>query len=191
MAKDCKIFEEALAMIIGSPEWCKAVEENKTNPRPQIEVHSGLPVPDLWANFLANEKMTPKAVGPENIMILVDFCNRLAVIRGPRVTPYKLKQESRRFLCQKAMEWGIDLPAMCKIGRGLLDAWLLVYKELFGGVYGTAAFKEAVRRNVVTRLSKERDATKPVPPHVQREMDRFLNPATRHDLTEGTTDGGT
>ena len=171
-------------MIIGSPEWCEAVEQNK---RTQIEVHSGTPVPDLWANFLANEKMTPKAVGPENIMVLVDFCNRLAEIRGPRIKEYKLKLESRRFVCQKAMEWGIDLPSMCKIGRGLLDAWLIVYKEVYGGVYGTAAFKEAVRRNVVTKLCKERDA-KPIPEHVRREMERFLNPATRHDLTEGTTD---
>lgn len=171
-------------MIIGSPEWCAAVEENKANPRPQIEIHSNKPVPDLWGHFLANEKMTPKAVGPENVMVLVDFCNRLAEIRGPCVTPYKLKQESRRFICQKAMEWGIDLPAMCKIGRGLLDAWLIVYKETYGGVYGTAAFREAIRRNVVTKLSKIRDAAKPVPPHVQAEMARFLNPATRHEETK-------
>jgi hypothetical protein len=181
MAKISSILKEALVMIIGSPEWCAAVEGNKGT---QIEVHSGTPVPDLWANFLANEKMTPKAVGPENVMVLVDFCNRLAEIRGPRIKEHKLKLESRRFVCQKAMEWGIDLPAMCKIGRGLLDAWLIVYKETYGGVYGTAAFREAIRRNVVTKLSKIRDAAKPVPPHVQAEMARFLNPETRHEETK-------
>jgi hypothetical protein len=86
------------------------------------------------------------------------------------------------------MEWGIDLPAMCKIGRGLLDAWLIVYKEIYGGVYGTAAFREAIRRNVVTRLCKERDAAKPMTEHMRREWERFRNPEMRHDETKLDTD---
>jgi hypothetical protein len=109
---------------------------------------------DLWANFLANEKMTPKSVGEADTLKLIDLCKKMAETRGPIIRPYAKKLESRRFVCMTAMDMGIDLPAMNRIGRGLLDAWNLSYKERHGTNYGTAAIKEAKRRDIVTKLSK-------------------------------------
>ena len=58
-------------------------------------MESNRPVIDLWANFLANEKLTPKRVG-DKVMQLIALCEELAKQRGPIVRPYAKKLESRR-----------------------------------------------------------------------------------------------
>jgi hypothetical protein len=117
---------------------------------------------DLWANFLANEKLVPDRLNPEDIQSLIRLSEALAEIQRPWISSHEVKLATRRVLCSVAMDLEIDLPAIKHkisgkfvIGRGLLDMWLKVYQERFGDVYGTQAFKEAIRRDVKTRLSRE------------------------------------
>jgi hypothetical protein len=115
---------------------------------------------DLWANFLANEKLDPKSVDPYRVMDLVRLCEELAKDRLPMVSPHAAKAESRRLVAGTAMGLGIDLTAIRKrgqskpaIGRGLLDAWLEVYRLKYGSAFGTAGEREVKRRGVVSRLA--------------------------------------
>lgn len=112
---------------------------------------------DLWANFLANEKLTPQRV--PDPMILVRLCEELAKDGHPCIKQHKDKLESRRKVVAKAMDLSIDLTAIkCRakmaMGRGLLDAWNLEYQRRFGSVVGTSGEHEVKRRGVSTRLSK-------------------------------------
>lgn len=117
---------------------------------------------DLWANFLANEKLVTDKLHVEDIMSLISLSETMAMKQNPWISSHFLKLASRRFVCETAMDLGIDLPGFKHkvtgkhlIGRGLLDMWLKVYQERFGDTYGTAASKEAIRRNVKTRLSRK------------------------------------
>ena len=117
------------------------------------------PLIDLWAQFLANEKLSPDRIEEHWAMELVRLCEALAAKRGPKVRPYHAKLESRRLVCETAMELGIDLPAIKAQGRvamarSLLDAWNSAYAARHGSTLGTASAREAIRRNVVTRLSQ-------------------------------------
>lgn len=110
---------------------------------------------DKWANFLANEKLTPKRV--DNPMVLVELCEALAAKQGPKTRPYAAKQESRLLVCETAIDLGIDLTQF-KIGhklvmaRSLLDAWNKVYEKRFGSTFGTVGEKEVTRRLIKTQL---------------------------------------
>ena len=111
---------------------------------------------DLWANFLANEKLTPARCG-EHLMQIVALCERMSASRGPLVRPYRAKLASRDFVCQTAMFMGIDLSAIkyhgkIAMSRGMLDAWNKEYVRRFGSNFGTAATKEAQRRDVKTHV---------------------------------------
>ncbi len=119
------------------------------------------PIADLWANFLYWEKLDPKYVDEEDILKLMDLALKLSAIRGPKINPHKAKIESRRLVVNTAMDLGIDLPSIENkyngrkiIGRGLLDIWNEQYAIRHGSTLGTAAAREAIRRNVVTKLSK-------------------------------------
>src|SRR3954468_24505596 len=94
------------------------------------------PLVNLWANFLFNEKLDPKNLDPDDVMELIYLCEEMAKERGPIIKSHKDKLISRRFVCDKAIELGIDLAGMKHkikrkyiIGRGLLDVWLVAYKE--------------------------------------------------------------
>jgi len=120
------------------------------------------PVIDKWANFLYNEKLVPERMDAESIMQLVKLSEEASKIRGPKISMHKHKLESREFLCNLAMDLGIDLLAIKHritgkrlIGRGLLDAWNLAYQKKYGSVIGTSGRAEDIRRKVVTKLSKE------------------------------------
>lgn len=125
------------------------------------------PVVDLWASFLAHEKIEPKSlVDPRDVTKLLDLCNRLAELDRPRYRPYKARIETRKLVCNTAMDMGFDLLALKRrkptgrgtkptIGRGLLDTWNEVYKQRFGSTVGTAGAQEIVRRKVVGKLSEE------------------------------------
>lgn len=115
---------------------------------------------DLWANFLYNERLDPDVLWPEDVMTLVKLCQEMGEIRGPKIGCYQDKLNSRRFVCEMAIAQGVDLPAIRKkkgkvaMGRGLLDMWNRVYAEIFGGIEGTVAAREAKRRDIKTRLCK-------------------------------------
>lgn len=118
---------------------------------------------DLWANFLANEKLTPARV--EDPMLLVKLCEKLAETGGPRVKPYAAKLISRRRVVNQAMDLGIDLAALKDRGklimsRGLLDIWNSEYAKRYGSNVGTAAWKEAKRRDIKTLLRSEKPSEK-------------------------------
>lgn len=117
---------------------------------------------NLWANFLASEKLTPKSVGEEGTQILLTLAEALAKLKvKPCRRPYFFRQVARRAVVEQAINLGIDLPALTTVrgkvamGRGLLDMWSTVYKERFGSNYGTNAWFELKRRGVVTKLAKE------------------------------------
>lgn len=116
---------------------------------------------DLWANFLFNEKLDPRILDEEDTLLLIELAQCAAEIRGPRVKPHKDKLLSREFLCEKAIDLGIDLPAIknrhgkVAMGRGLLDAWNKVYTKRFGSTVGTASRMEAIRRDIKTRLCNQ------------------------------------
>lgn len=117
---------------------------------------------NVWANFMAHEKLTPDRVGPDNVMILVALAEECAKIKRPNfLLGHRETLDCRRVLVGKAMDMGIDLPAIHHrgkpaMGRGLLDAWLSEYQLRFGSVVGTSAVKEVKRRGVKTRLSEEK-----------------------------------
>jgi|2_EtaG_2_1085320.scaffolds.fasta_scaffold00029_58 hypothetical protein len=113
---------------------------------------------DKWANFLMNEKLEPKRMpNKQDVLLIIRLCEELARIRGPKIRPHKLKLESRRFVCDTAIKLGIDLSSIKSkkgkmlMGRGLLDAWMLAYKENFDSTFGTVAEKETIRRNIKQR----------------------------------------
>ncbi len=101
---------------------------------------------DKWARFLMNEKLDPNR--------LIDLCNELTKIRNPRIKPYKEKLESRRLVCEVAIDLGIDLGSIknkygkIAMTRGLLDMWNTILKERFGDNFGTNTWKEAKRRDL-------------------------------------------
>jgi len=113
---------------------------------------------DIWANFLANHKLTPQRV--PNQMILVQLCKKLSETgETPKYKPYHARLKSRELVCKIAMTNGIDLAAIkhnCKVAmsRGLLDAWNKAYQEVYGSAYGTAGAKEADRRDIMTSVRK-------------------------------------
>lgn len=118
-----------------------------------------------WANFLANEKLTSKAVGEEGTLVLLNLATELANRNVmPSRRPYAARLASRRLVVNAAMDLGIDLMALTKydgkvaMGRGLIDMWHKVYAERFGSNYGTASWAELRRRRVVKKLSEERKA---------------------------------
>lgn len=120
---------------------------------------SSRPVIDLWANFLANEKLTPKRTG--DAATLIRLCELLTAVGRPKVRPHSAKLDSRDMVCRVAMENGIDLTAFKRdgkllMGRGLLDAWNRVYALQFGSNVGTMGVKESTRRDVKTKLSQRR-----------------------------------
>lgn len=115
-----------------------------------------------WANFLANHKLTPKRVKhPAAIALLIQLCELLARKGSPKMRPYTARLQSRRLVCMTAMQAGIDLASMKHHGkmamsRGLLDSWNQTYREAYLSTLGTAGAKEATRRDVKTKLAKER-----------------------------------
>jgi hypothetical protein len=117
---------------------------------------------DRWANFLLNEKLEPKNLPDEqDTLDLIDLAEACGKERSPSIREHKLKLESREFLVAKAMDLGIDLPAMknkrgrVAMGRGLLNAWNKVYAKKYGSTVGTASAFEARRRDVKTKLCNE------------------------------------
>lgn len=119
---------------------------------------------NLWANFLACEKLRPTALTLEGVQVLLDLTIELAKRKvKPSRRPYAARIASRRLVVNAAMDLGIDLMALVKsyddkvaMGRGLIDVWHQVYAERFGSNYGTASWAELRRRRVVTKLSQER-----------------------------------
>lgn len=112
---------------------------------------------DKWADFLANEKLTPQRV--PDPMVLVALCEELTKDGPPCILMHKDKLESRRKVVAKAMDMSLDLTAIryygkVAMGRGLLDAWNLEYQRRFGSIIGTAGEHEVKRRGVSTRLSE-------------------------------------
>lgn len=115
---------------------------------------------DKWANFLFNEKLDPKKLDEGSVMELLHLCEVLASKRGPIIRPHAQKLISRRLVVDTALDLGIDLLAMkhkgkCLIGRGLLDVWMVAYKERYGSTFGTLGEWEAKRRNIKIKLSKK------------------------------------
>lgn len=116
---------------------------------------------DLWARFLSNEKLVLSRMDPHWMMELVRLCEEAAKVQAPKYRPYRDRIDSREFICDLAMDLGIDLPAIkhktkgkVLMGRGLLDAWNRVYAEKYESAYGTLSLREAKRRDVVSKLSK-------------------------------------
>lgn len=124
------------------------------------------PVINLWANFLFNEKLDPKALTPGDTLKLMELCAKLAEIRPPCIKMHKDKIESRRLVCSTAMDLGIDLLAMKRakhhggkkpaIGRGLLDVWNEEYAKRFGSIVGTPGQAEIIRRTIVTKMANDK-----------------------------------
>jgi hypothetical protein len=139
------------------------------------------PVINIWANFLSNEKLDPKAVSPADAVKLMDLCERLAEIQLPyrklgdpprpagHGPSHAQVLAARRLVCNTAMDMGLDLMAIKGVtkhkagkpimGRGLLDVWNAVYLERFGSTVGTSGAHEVIRRKVVTKLSGEHAPT--------------------------------
>lgn len=115
---------------------------------------------NLWASFLANEKLDPKFLAPADTLILLDLAAKLALIQTPRVRPYKARCDCRKLVCQVAMDNGIDLTAIkirgkMAMARSLLDAWNTEYQARFGTIEGTSGAREDVRRRIKMSLSKD------------------------------------
>lgn len=111
---------------------------------------------NLWALFLANEKLTPRRTGQP--MVLVRLCELLAGHGGPRYRPHAARLASRRLVCETAMDAGIDLAGMkykgkLAMSRGLLDVWNEVYGKRYGSIVGTAGEYEAIRRDTKSAVS--------------------------------------
>lgn len=131
------------------------------NPRPKGTKSTKSPI-DLWAGFLDHEKLGPDRTGV-NVMVLVKLCEELAKDHSEPYfyRDYKSRLQHRRWLVNKAMDLGIDLPAIkhkgrVAMGRGLLDIWNEQYQIRYGSNVGTVSRHEVVRRTVVTKLANER-----------------------------------
>lgn len=117
---------------------------------------------DLWARFLDHEKLSPKRLDDkQHIFWLIELCEILAEKSSPKYRPYKDRLLTRDLICRTAIENGMDLTKFkhhgkLAMGRGLLDAWNKVYREIFGSTFGTVTEREVMRRDVKTRLSKEK-----------------------------------
>src|SRR6516162_3453832 len=117
---------------------------------------------DLWASFLANEKLEPERMEyEEEIEDMIRLAQTLAGLRSPKVRPHKERQACRRLVAATAIDLGIDLTAIKVRGkvlmaRSLLDAWNEVCTKRFGSIYGSAGYFEAKRRDIKTRLAKRR-----------------------------------
>jgi hypothetical protein len=114
---------------------------------------------NLWANFLANEKLTPERVG-DRLPDLIRLAEELAKDGSPKIRPHKAKLESRKRVARKAIDLSIDLTSIkhrgkMAMGRGMLDAWNSVYAERFGGIVGTSGEKELNRRRIVTKITRK------------------------------------
>lgn len=112
---------------------------------------------DRWGNFLAWEKITVQREVP--VEQLLDFIKLLSTRGEPKSKPYKLRLATRRIICETAIDNGIDLTkwkfkGRLTMSRGLLDMWNKVYQERFQSTYGTPGAKEAIRRDVKTKLGK-------------------------------------
>lgn len=115
---------------------------------------------DAWFNLLENHGFNNKMVG---LSVLKPLVRELVREHGwPEgwATTHKKRSMWRVALCRTAMEYGVDLAEFKYRGRlvmtrGLLDVWNKVYQEKYGSAAGTAGQKEAVRRDVKTRLAKE------------------------------------
>lgn len=110
---------------------------------------------NLWANFLMNHKLTPERVDPMKLVALAEL---LAAKGSPKHRPHTAQLESRRLVCETAMEAGIDLSSWkyhgkVAMARGLLDMWNTVYQQRYGSTFGTAGAKEVTRRDVKTKLA--------------------------------------
>lgn len=110
------------------------------------------PASVLWLNFLVWEKLNPKKMTKAQLDNFLKLAQVLGEKGRPAYNPYAKKLESRKLVCETAIDLSIDLMAYPKFGRGLLDAWVLTYKARFGSTIGTAAEKELKRRAVVTKL---------------------------------------
>lgn len=121
-----------------------------TEPSAFVRAHmSEKSVIDLWANFLANEKLTPQRV--DDPMLLVRLCEELAKRARPKIRPYTDKLKSRALVAVTAIDLGIDLAGLKHDGRmamarSLLDIWNVEYAMKFGSAYGTAGWREDRRR---------------------------------------------
>lgn len=116
---------------------------------------------DKWANFLFNEKLDPKKTDEYSILELIHLAEALATKDQPKRRPYKERLMSRRLAVDTALDLGIDLidirdkySGKSLIGRGLLDVWMVAYKERYGSTYGTQGEWVLKRRNIKIRLSK-------------------------------------
>lgn len=116
-----------------------------------------------WANFLFNEKLDPKQLSDKDTLKLIQLCEALAQDGPPNIRMHTNKIESRRKVCRKAFDLGIDLLAMKKvwnkktaIGRGLLDVWNEEYAKRFGSAVGTTGYNEVIRRAISTRQAEIR-----------------------------------
>lgn len=118
---------------------------------------------NLWANFVMNEKLDPKTLSEKDVLVLMTICEALAADGPPKITMHPDKINSRRLLCRKAIEMGIDLTKMKRgrmkmaMGRGLLDVWNEEYGKKFGGTLGTSGAAEITRRSIVTAAAKRRE----------------------------------
>ena len=99
---------------------------------------------DLWARFLAHEKLDPKNMSSDWVLKLINLTEELVKRGNPKYRPYKDRLETRKLICETAMDLGIDLTGIkhkwkgkYMIGRGLLDMWNKVCIERYGSVYGT------------------------------------------------------
>lgn len=116
---------------------------------------------NLWANFLANEKLTPQSIGEVNTLIIMELCQKMATVRRPNIKMHKDKIESRRFVINTAMDMNIDLMSIKKkngkpaMGRGLLDIWNEEYEKRFGSKLGTLGEAEDIRRKIITKNSQD------------------------------------
>lgn len=111
----------------------------------------------LWMNFLVHEKLDPKNMADGDVHNFLKLTQFLGEKDRPYFSPYVKRLESRRLICEAAIDLSLDLTAIKRrgkplIGRGLLDVWLVVYKERFGSAVGTAGWSEVKRRTVVTKL---------------------------------------
>lgn len=133
-----------------------------------MEPQKNSPV-DLWASFLAHEKLQADWVGPDGTLKLMDLCRELARREGDKMYPvyrsHKDRIIGRRKVCEAAMDMGLDLLSLTRpkhqgrgrkpaIGRGLLDVWNEVYKERFGDTRATPGAVEVIRRKVSGNVSE-------------------------------------
>lgn len=148
---------------------------------------------NYWAQFFANEKLTPASIGAESTLVLMKLCAELAKTGSPfdgKGISHASKIAARRLAVNTAMDLGIDLMKMRKpgrhrgskpaMGRGLLDVWNEEYAKRFGSTVGTPGAFEIKRRKVSGGLANERQKEavakkQQAPKNEQEACDRALN----------------